>query len=238
MPSLLRRELDNDHRRSLFHWARKQAIKTPPSQSPTRIHISHLINPNNCTYHLLSYCQTQGFMAAQRSCFIKQGRPAVAFHTIARRRTRCIPTSDQALCPVGISRGKAVSKADSASPMSHPMQQEKALQAVQKHRMHATKCRRTTSCVELIHPFYVCWVWGFCEYHAGQSISQKKAVHKAVVEMGYVGPHVLQKKTPCRSVTSSRALLGLCCLVLGQSCHVMRLPFDSLKFSHQAVSTV
>ena len=56
--------------------------------------------------------------------------------------------------------------------------------------------------------------------------------------MGYVGPHVLQKKTPCRSVTSSRALLGLCCLVLGQSCHVMRLPFDSLKFSHQAVSTV
>ena len=56
--------------------------------------------------------------------------------------------------------------------------------------------------------------------------------------MGYVGPHVLQKKTPCRSVTSSRALLGLCCLVLGQSCHVMLLPFDSLKFSHQAVSTV
>lgn len=56
--------------------------------------------------------------------------------------------------------------------------------------------------------------------------------------MGYVGPHVPQKKTPCRSVTSSRALLGLCCLVLGQSCHVMRLPFDSLKFSHQAVSTV
>ena len=74
--------------------------------------------------------------------------------------------------------------------------------------------------------------------HAGQSISQKKAVHKAVVAMGYVGPHVLQKKTPCRSVTSSRALLGLCCLVLGQSCRVMRLPFDSLKFSHQAISTV
>ena len=58
-------------------------------------------------------------MAAQRSCFIKQGRPAVAFHTIVRRRTRCIPTSDQALCPVGISRGKAASKADSAPPMSH-----------------------------------------------------------------------------------------------------------------------
>jgi len=54
----------------------------------------------------------QGFMAAQRSCFIKQGRPAVAFHTIVRRRTRCIPTSDQALCPVGISRRKAASKAD------------------------------------------------------------------------------------------------------------------------------
>lgn len=89
------------------------------TQSPTRFHISHLINPNNCTYHLLSYCQTQGFMAAQRSCFIKQGSPAVAFHTIVRRRTRCIPTSDQALCPVGISRGKAASKADSAPPMSH-----------------------------------------------------------------------------------------------------------------------
>lgn len=95
----------------------------------------------------------QGFMAAQRSCFIKQGRPAVASHTIVRRRTRCIPTSDQALCPVGIFRRKAASKADSAPPMSHPMQQAKALQAVQKHRMHATKCRRTTSCVELIHPF-------------------------------------------------------------------------------------
>lgn len=45
--------------------------------------------------------------------------------------------------------------------------------------------------------------------------------------MGYVGPHVLQKKTPCRSVTSSRALLGLCCLVLGQSCHVMQLPLTA-----------
>ena len=56
--------------------------------------------------------------------------------------------------------------------------------------------------------------------------------------MGYVGPPVLQKKTPCRSVTSSKALLGLCCLVLGQSCHVMRLPFGSLKFSHETVSTV
>lgn len=59
-------------------------------------------------------------MAAQRSYFIKQGRPAVAFHTIVGRRTRCIPTSDQALCHIGISRGKAASKADSAPPMSHP----------------------------------------------------------------------------------------------------------------------
>ena len=89
------------------------------TQSPTRIHISHLINPNNWTYSLLSCCQAQGFMAAQRSCFIKQGRPAVAFHTIVRRRTRCIPTTDQTLCPIGISRGKAASKADSAPPMSH-----------------------------------------------------------------------------------------------------------------------
>lgn len=72
----------------------------------------------------------------------------------------------------------------------------------------------------------------------GSPLAKRKAVHKAVVEMGYVGPPVLRKKTPCRSVTSSKALLGLCCLVPGQSCHVMRLPFDSLKFSHQTVSTV
>lgn len=122
MSSLLRRELGNDHRRSLFHRARKQAIKTPPPQSHTRIHISHLINPNNWTYSLLSCCQAQGFMAAQRSCFIKQGRPAVAFHTIVRRRTRCIPTSDHALCPVGISRRKAASKADKCTTNVPPWQ--------------------------------------------------------------------------------------------------------------------
>ena len=153
MPSLLRRELGNDHRRSLFYWARKQAIKTPPSQNPTRFHISHLISTIIWIHNPLSYCQTPGSMAGRRSCFAKQRRTAVAFHTIVRRRTRCIPTSDQALCPVGIFRRKAVSKADSAPPMSHPMQQKKAIPAVQKHRMHATKCRRTTSCVELIHPF-------------------------------------------------------------------------------------
>ena len=119
MPSLLHREPGSDHRGHPIPWTGKQAIKAPPPQSPTRFHTSHLISPNNWTYPLLSHCQTQGFMAAQRSCFIKQGRPVVAFHTIVRRRTRCIPTSDQVLCPVGISRGKAVSKADSAPPMSH-----------------------------------------------------------------------------------------------------------------------
>ena len=144
MPSLLRRELGNDHRRSLFHWAREQAIKTPPSQNPTRFHISHLINPNNWTYSLLSCCQAQGFMAAQRSCFIKQGRSAVAFHTIVRRRTRCIPTSDQALCPVGIPRRKAASKADSVPPMSHPMQQEMAIQAAQKASNTRSKAQEET----------------------------------------------------------------------------------------------
>lgn len=76
---------------------------------------SQQLDMSSC-YHIV---RPQGFMAAQRSCFIKQGRPAVAFHTIVRRRTRCIPTSDQALCPVGIFRGKAASKADSAPPMSH-----------------------------------------------------------------------------------------------------------------------
>lgn len=82
------------------------------TQSLTRFSTAPLISTINWIHNPLSYCQTQGFMAAQRSCFIKQGRPAVAFHTIVRRRTRCIPTSDQALCPVGISRGKAASKAD------------------------------------------------------------------------------------------------------------------------------
>lgn len=62
------------------------------------------------TFH--PFVRPQGFMAAQRPCFIRQGRPAVAFHTIVRRRTRYIPTSDQALCPVGIPRGKAASKVD------------------------------------------------------------------------------------------------------------------------------
>ena len=82
---------------------------------------SQQLDMSSC-YHIV---RPQGFMAAQRSCFIKQGRPAVAFHTIVWRRTRCIPTSDQTLCPVGISRGKAASKADSAPPMSHPMQQKR-----------------------------------------------------------------------------------------------------------------
>lgn len=76
---------------------------------------SQQLDMSSC-YHIV---RPQGFMAAQRSCFIKQGSPAVAFHTIVRRRTRCIPTSDQAHCPVGIFRGKAASKADSAPPMSH-----------------------------------------------------------------------------------------------------------------------
>ena len=123
------------------------------TQSPTRFSTAPLISTINWIHNPLSYCQTPGSMAGRRSCFAKQRRLAVAFHTIVWRRTRCIPTSDQVLCPVGISRGKAASKADSAPPMSHPMQQAKALQAVQKHRIHATKCRGTTSCVELIHPF-------------------------------------------------------------------------------------
>ena len=143
MPSLLRRELGNDHRRRPIPWTRKQAIKTLLSQDPTRFHISHLINPNNWTYSLLSCCQAQGFMAAQRSCFIKQGRPAVAFHTIVRRRTRCIPTSDQALCPVGISRGKAASKADKCTTNVPPYAVGKGHpERHKKHRTHAVKRRR------------------------------------------------------------------------------------------------
>ena len=123
------------------------------TQSLTRFSTAPLISTINWIHNPLSYCQTQDFMAAQRSCFIKQGRPAVAFHTIVRRRTRGIPTSDQALCPVGISRRKAASKADKCTTNVPPYAAKKAIPAVQKHRMHATKRRRTTSCVELIHPF-------------------------------------------------------------------------------------
>lgn len=119
MPSLLHREPGSDHRGHPIPWTGKQAIKAPPPQSPTRFSITPLISTSNWTHIPLSYCQTPGSMAGRRSCFTKQRRPAVAFHTIVRRRTRCIPTSDQALCPVGISRGKAASKADSAPPMSH-----------------------------------------------------------------------------------------------------------------------
>lgn len=115
------------------------------TQSPTRFSTAPLISTINWIHNPLSYCQTPGSMAGRRSCFAKQRRPAVAFHTIVWRRTLCIPTSDQVLCPVGISRGKAVSKADSAPPMSH----------------------------------------------------------------------------------SGRALLGMYCLVQGQSCHVMRLPLTA-----------
>lgn len=61
-------------------------------------------------------------MAAQRSCFIRQGRPAVAFHTLVRRRTGCIPTSDQVPCPVGIPRRKAASKADKCTTNVPPWQ--------------------------------------------------------------------------------------------------------------------
>jgi hypothetical protein len=119
LPSLLHREPGNNHRGHPIPWTGKQAIKAPPPQSPTRFSITPLISTSNWTHIPLSYCQTPGSMAGRRSCFTKQRRPAVAFHTIVRRRTRCIPTSDQALCPVGISRGKAASKADSAPPMSH-----------------------------------------------------------------------------------------------------------------------
>lgn len=123
------------------------------TQSPTRFSTAPLISTINWIHNPLSYCQTPGSMAGRRSCFAKQRRLAVAFHTIVWRRTRCIPTSDQVLCPVGISRGKAASKADSAPPMSHPMQQKRPSWRFKNIECTQQKCRRTTSCVELIHPF-------------------------------------------------------------------------------------
>lgn len=143
MPSLLRREPGSDHRGHPIPWTGKQAIKAPPPQSPTRFSITPLISTSNWTYPLLSHCQTQGFMAAQRSCFIKQRRPAVAFHTIVWRRALCIPTSDQALCPVGISRGKAASKADKCATNVPPYAVGKGHpERHKKHRTHAVKRRR------------------------------------------------------------------------------------------------
>ena len=113
------------------------------TQSPTRFSTAPLISAINWIHNPLSYCQTPGPMAGRRSCFAKQRRPAVAFHTIVWRRIRCIPTSDQALCPVGISRGKAALKADNCTtnvPLYavgkvHPERRK-------KHRTHAVKRRR------------------------------------------------------------------------------------------------
>ena len=80
MPSHLRRELGNNHRRSLFHRARKQAIKTPPSQSPTRFHISHLISPNNWTRPPAIILSDPRF----------HGSPAILFHK-ARKAGSGVP---------------------------------------------------------------------------------------------------------------------------------------------------
>ena len=113
------------------------------TQSLTRFSTAPLISTINWIHNPLSYCQTQGFMAAQRSCFIKQGRPTVAFHTIVRRRTRCIPTSDQTLCPVGIFRRKAASKADKCTTNVPPYAVGKGHpERCKKHRTHAVKRRR------------------------------------------------------------------------------------------------
>ena len=104
---------------TLFHRARKQAIKTPPPQSPTRFHISHLISPNNWT------CSPAIILSDPRF----HGSPAILFHK-ATKAGGGVPhdckAKDQVYSnvrpgplPVGISRGKAASKADSAPPMFH-----------------------------------------------------------------------------------------------------------------------
>ena len=113
MPSLLRRELNNDHRRHPIPSGKETGNQD--ATVPELRKISHKSSYKSQQLDMSSCChivRPQGFMAGRRSCFAKQRRPAVAFHTIARRRIRCIPTSDQALCPVGISRRKAASKAD------------------------------------------------------------------------------------------------------------------------------
>lgn len=74
MPSLLRRELGNNHRRRPIPWTRKQAIKTPPFQNPTRFHISHLISPNNWT------CPPAIILSDPRF----HGSPAILFHKVKK----------------------------------------------------------------------------------------------------------------------------------------------------------
>lgn len=91
---------------------RETGNQSTTTQSPTRFSTAPLISTINWIHNPLSYCQTPGSMAGRRSCFAKQRRPAVAFHTIVWRRIRYISTSDQALCLVGIPRRKAASKAD------------------------------------------------------------------------------------------------------------------------------
>ena len=59
---------------TLFHRARKQAIKAPPPQSPTRFSITPLISTSNWTHIPLSYCQTPRF----------HGRPEVLFHKVKK----------------------------------------------------------------------------------------------------------------------------------------------------------
>ena len=51
-------------------WTGKQAIKAPPPQSPTKFHISHLINPNNWT------CPPAIILSDPRF----HGSPAILFH--------------------------------------------------------------------------------------------------------------------------------------------------------------
>ena len=154
MPSLLRRELGNDHRRSLFHRARKQAIKTPPSQGPTRFSTAPLISTSNWTHIPLSYCQTPRF----------HGRPEVLFHKV-KKASGGVPhycmAKDQVYSNVRPgplpsrnfqekrcikSRWCATNVPPYAVGKGHPERRK-------KHRTHAVKRRRTTSCVELIHPF-------------------------------------------------------------------------------------
>lgn len=59
---------------TLFHRARKQAIKAPPPQSPTRFHISHLIGPNNWT------CPPVIILSDPRF----HGSPAILFHKVKK----------------------------------------------------------------------------------------------------------------------------------------------------------
>lgn len=154
MPSLLHREPGSDHRGHPIPWTGKQAIKAPPPQSPTRFHISHPISPINWI------CPPAVILSDPRF----HGSPEVLSHQATKagggvphyRKAKDQVYSNVRPGPLPSrnfqekrcikSRWCATNVPPYAVGKGHPERRK-------KNRTHAVKRRRTTSCVELIHPF-------------------------------------------------------------------------------------